>query len=268
MHCFIGFLPILLFVLLYVGSGIYFTFLGVDKAFYQLSPVAAIIPAIALGWTLHRGLIEERMKAFLDGVRHRDIITMCVIFLLAGAFSTVTNSIGSVDAAVHMTLSLVPQQFLLIGLFLAAAFIGTAIGTSVGTIATLAPIVAGLSAQGACPATLGVATIVGGAMFGDNLSIISDTTIAAVMSQEANMKAKLRLNAKVAFLACLLTIPILLLHGDDKAFSGLEIDFAISKPDLQGTRNDYEQLITLGMGMPDELALHFGGLHIVIIKPT
>ncbi len=220
MTIFVGFLPILLFVFLYVGSGIYFTILGVDKAFYQLSPVAAIVPAIALGWILHKGVSEERLHAFLDGVRHRDIITMCIIFLLAGAFSTVTNSIGSVDAAVNMTLSIVPQEFLLIGLFLASAFVGTAIGTSVGTIATLAPIVAGLSAQGVCPAALGVATVVGGAMFGDNLSIISDTTIAAVMSQEAEMKAKLKLNAVVAFIASIITIAALLLTSDGTIHEG------------------------------------------------
>jgi len=209
MYYFIGLSPILLFVVLYVGSGIYFTILGVDKAFYQLSPVAAILPPIALAWVLHQNELEEKMRAFLDGVRHTDIITMCIIFLLAGAFSTVTNSIGSVDAAVNLTLSLVSQEFLLIGLFIASAFIGTAIGTSVGTIATLAPIVAGLSTQGACPAALGAATVVGGAMFGDNLSIISDTTIASVMSQEADMKSKLKLNAFIALLASIITICIL-----------------------------------------------------------
>lgn len=215
MNIFIGFLPLLLFVALYVGSGIYFSIIGVEKAFYQLSPVAAILPAIALGWTIHSGSMDDRMKAFLEGVRHRDIITMCIIFLLAGAFSTVTNSIGSVDAAVNMTLSLVPHEFLLIGLFLASAFIGTAIGTSVGTIATLAPIVAGLCAQGACPAALGAATVVGGAMFGDNLSIISDTTIAAVMSQEAEMKPKFKLNAIVALFASIVTVALLYWSSDN-----------------------------------------------------
>ncbi len=228
MHFFVGFLPILLFVLLYVGSGVYFTILGVEKAFYQLSPVAAILPAIILGWLLHSGAVEERLKIFLDGVRHRDIITMCIIFLLAGAFSSVTGSIGSVDAAVNMTLALVPKEYILIGLFLASAFIGTAIGTSVGTIATLAPIVAGLSLQGACPAALGAATVVGGAMFGDNLSIISDTTIAAVMSQEADMKAKLKLNAVVALFASSITILIL--------FFNMEVP-------LQAVVNDYSLVL-------------------------
>jgi Na+/H+ antiporter NhaC len=204
-----GFLPVLLFVGLFVGSGIYFTYNDVHNAFYQLSPLTAIIPAIMLGWFLHRGNVEERMHAFLDGVRHRDVITMCIIFLLAGAFSEVTKSIGSVEATVNLSLSLVPSNFLLIGLFLTSAFIATSIGTSMGTIATIAPIAAGLSSHGAFDPALSVATVVGGAMFGDNLSIVSDTTIASVMSQKANMRSKLILNAKVALIASAFTIAIL-----------------------------------------------------------
>ena len=209
MALFVNFIPILLFVTLFVGSGVYFTYLGKPNAFYQLSPLVAILPAIMLGWILHKGKTQQRMNDFLDGIRHRDIITMCLIFLLAGAFSEVTKAIGSVDATVNLALSLIPPQFLLIGLFLTAAFISTAIGTSMGTIATIAPIAAGLSTQGVIPGILGVATVIGGAMFGDNLSIISDTTIAAVMSQEADTKLKLKLNAKVASITSVITMAIL-----------------------------------------------------------
>ena len=125
---FIRFIPILLFISLFVGSGIYFTLLGTPNAFYQFSPVTAIIPGIALAWVIHRGTIQQKMHDFLDGVRHRDIITMCIIFLLAGAFSEITKQIGSVDATVNLALSFIPTQFLLIGLFLVAAFISTSIG--------------------------------------------------------------------------------------------------------------------------------------------
>jgi len=209
MLLFIHFIPILLFIALFVGSGIYFSLLGMPNAFYQLSPVTAIIPAIALAWAIHRGATQEKMHDFLDGVRHRDIITMCLIFLLAGAFSEVTKHIGSVDATVNFALSFIPTQFLLIGLFLVAAFISTSIGTSMGTIATIAPIGFALSQQVGISAALCAATVVGGAMFGDNLSIISDTTIAAVMSQEADMKKKLKLNAKIAFISAIITIFLL-----------------------------------------------------------
>jgi Na+/H+ antiporter NhaC len=214
MPYFISFLPILLFVILFVGSGVYFTATGVENAFYQFSPLVAIMPAIALGWMQHKGKKEQRMHAFLDGVRHRDIITMCIIFLLAGAFSEVTKSIGSVEATVNLSLSFIPTEFLLIGLFFISAFISTAIGTSMGTIATIAPIAAGLSLQGAFGTAIGVATVVGGAMFGDNLSIISDTTIAAVTSQEADLKAKVKLNSKIALIASIITIIVLFFSSD------------------------------------------------------
>ena len=162
----VHFIPIVVFILLFVGSGVYFSILGTPNAFYQLSPVTAVIPAIALGWLLHKGTTQQKMHDFLDGVRHRDIITMCIIFLLAGGFSKVTNHIGSVDATVNMALSLIPSEFLLIGIFLVSAFISTAIGTSMGTIATIAPIAAGLSVQADFLPALSVATVVGGAMFG------------------------------------------------------------------------------------------------------
>lgn len=143
----IGFLPLFLFVGLYVGSGIYFSFSGVPQAFYQLPATIALLPAIALGWCLDKGSSQERTQRFLNGVRHPDIITMCLVFLLAGAFSTVTKAIGSVDATVHLALSLIPSPFLLGGLFLTAAFISTAIGTSMGTIATVSSIAVGLAGQ-------------------------------------------------------------------------------------------------------------------------
>ncbi|MDZ5762129.1 Sodium:proton antiporter family protein [Candidatus Cyrtobacter comes] len=203
------FAPILLFILVFVGSGIYFTLLGTPNAFYQLSPITAIIPAIAFAWVLHRGTTQQKMHDFLDGIRHRDIITMCIVFLLAGAFSEVTKQIGSIEATVNFALTFIPHQFLLIGLFLVAAFVSTSIGTSMGTIATIAPISFALSQQLGIYAPLCMATVIGGAMFGDNLSIISDTTIAAVMSQGADMKLKLKLNVKIAFIASIITICLL-----------------------------------------------------------
>ena len=205
----IHFLPLLTFVLLFVGSGVYFSLQGVGNAFYQLSPLVAIIPSIALGWVLYKGKTQERMNAFLNGMRHPDIITMCIIFLLAGAFSQLTNAIGSVNATVNFALYVIPAHFLIMGIFLIAAFISTAIGTSMGTIATIAPLAVGMSVQADFSLPLVMATVVGGAMFGDSLSVISDTTIAAVMSQEADMRKKLVVNAKVALIAALCTLAVL-----------------------------------------------------------
>jgi Na+/H+ antiporter NhaC len=215
MNILINFLPILLFVGLYVGSGIYFSLLGHPNAFYQLSPLVAIIPAIILGWVLHKGKTTEKMNQFLDGVRHRDIITMCIIFLLAGAFSEVTKSIGSVNSTVNLAIDFIPSQFLLFGIFIIAAFISTAIGTSMGTIATIAPIAATLAAHGAFAMPIGMGTVIGGAMFGDSLSMISDTTIAAVMSQKADYRKKLKINVLVAGIAGAITSIILLVLQDN-----------------------------------------------------
>lgn len=211
MNLVISFLPILLFVTIYVGSGVYFSIIGEDNAFYQVSPISAIVPAIILGWIIHRGKTQEKMNDFLNGVRHRDIITMCIVFLLAGAFGTVTQTIGSVDSTVNLALSFIPSEYLLVGIFLTAAFISTSIGTSMGTIATVGPIAANLTTQGAFAPEIAMATVVGGAMFGDNLSVISDTTIASVMSQEANLKEKIKLNSVIAVIAAIITITVLLL---------------------------------------------------------
>ncbi len=224
-------IPILLFVLLYVGSGVYFTLIGTQNAFYQFSPITAIIPAIAIAWVIHRGSTQQKMHDFLNGVRHRDIITMCIIFVLAGAFSEVTKQIGSVDATVNFALSIMPSQFLLIGLFIVTAFVSTSIGTSMGAIATIAPIGFALSEQIGLSPQLCVATVVGGAMFGDNLSIVSDTTIAAVMSQESDMKQKLKLNAKVAFIASIITIMFLLFNSNSQTIVDVkEYQFLLLTP--------------------------------------
>lgn len=202
------------FVVIYVCSGIYFSLIGIPHAFDQLSPTVAIIPAVILAWLLYPGNKENRLNALLDGARHRDIIMMCFIFLLAGAFSAVSQAIGSVDATIHLVLATVPPRFLLLAIFVTTAFISTAIGSSMGTIATVAPIAAGLSSEGAFPMALGMATVVGGSMFGDNLSMISDTTIAAVTTQDADIWEKSRLNSTIAMIASIFTLITLFFCSD------------------------------------------------------
>lgn len=204
-----NFLPLLIFVALYVGTGLYLTAVGVEQAFYQLPPTIAILPAIILAWLLYRGNTKERLQGLLDGMRHPDILSMCLIFLLAGAFSSITSAIGSIDALVQLAFSFIPGPWLLMGLFITAALLSIALGTSMGTIAAITPVAYGLSAQGAFPAALGAATVVGGAMLGDNLSLISDTTIASVLSQQADWRAKCRLNAQVACVTTIITLALL-----------------------------------------------------------
>ena len=210
MAVFTNFIPILLFVLIFFGSGVYYSIQGIENAFYQVPPTSAILPSIIIAWLMNKSDTQGTMTNFLSGARHPDIITMCIIFLLAGALSSVTKSIGSVESTVSFTLSVTPENLLLIGVFITSALISTAIGTSMGTIAALASLVTELSLQGAFGVEIGAATLVGGAMFGDNMSVISDTTIAAVSSQHANLKEKLKLNIKIALVASFITICVLL----------------------------------------------------------
>lgn len=191
-------LPLGLFLVIFIGTGALLTARNVDMAFYQLSATVAIFPAII--WALIQGKssLNKKIAIFMAGVGEINIITMCMIYLLAGAFATVATSIGGVTATVNFGLSLVPPQWILPGLFLIGAFVSTAMGTSMGTIAAIAPIALGVGAQTDISVPLLMGVVVGGAMFGDNLSMISDTTIAATRTQGCEMGDKFRMNLLIA----------------------------------------------------------------------
>ncbi|EAT11731.1 Na+/H+ antiporter NhaC family protein [Bermanella marisrubri] len=206
--------PMLLFMALFIGSGLYYQAQGVEYAFYKISAPVAILPAIILSLFLAKGTINKRVENFISGCANHTIVTMLLIFLLAGGFASVAKSIGGVDAVVDLGLSLIPAPLVLPGLFVMTAFMATAMGTSMGSIAAVAPIAVGLAEASELPLVLTVGTVMGGAMFGDNLSIISDTTIAATRTQGCNMRDKFRLNFKIAIPAALLTIIWLFIQGD------------------------------------------------------
>lgn len=215
-------LPLGVFASIFLGSGVYFSVQGVSNAFYQISPLVAILPAIGLGLFLSG---KNKLENFLKGAGHGDIMAMCFIFLLAGAFGAITKSIGSIENIVDLCLWAIPGRFLLMTIFFIAALVSTCIGTSMGTIAAVGPMALALGQEASLSSALVSATVVGGAMFGDNLSLISDTTIAAVNSQNTSAHEKLRLNIKVALMACFLTVGILAQHSytvpvHDKSFDG------------------------------------------------
>jgi Na+/H+ antiporter NhaC len=201
-------LPFGVFLGLFLGTGIVLTLQGVEFAFYQLPASIAIIPAILVAIYLGKDSINEQVSQFIAGAGHSNIITMCVIYLLAGAFATVAKATGSVDASVQLGLSFFPDYLLLPGLFLVAAFIATAMGTSMGTIAAIAPVALGFIESADLDASIVAGCIISGAIFGDNLSIISDTTIASTRSQGAHMKDKFKVNFKFAVPAALLCLII------------------------------------------------------------
>ncbi len=202
-------LPLIVFLILFIGTGAYLTFQNVNMAFYQLSAAVAIVPAIIIAIAQFKGKLNQGIALFLQGVGESNIITMSFIYIMAGAFAAVAKSIGGVDATVNFGLSLIPVDFIVPGFFIIAAFIATAMGTSMGTIAAIAPIGLGISSQTEISSALMLGVIVGGAMFGDNLSMISDTTIAATRTQDCEMKDKFIFNSKIALPTAIVTIVLL-----------------------------------------------------------
>ena len=209
----VALLPLLLFLSLFLGSGVYHQMQGTSFAFYQLSAPVAALPAILLAVLLSREKIATAIDRFIHGAGNPNIIAMCMIYLLAGAFSSVAKATGGVDATVGFALAFIPAKLLLPGIFLVAAFISTAMGTSMGTIAAIAPIALGIADSTGLSLPLVGGTVVGGAMFGDNLSIISDTTIAATRSQGCEMRDKFRVNIFIAVPAAIVTLVFLAFAG-------------------------------------------------------
>lgn len=209
----IALLPLFVFVGTFLGAGIYF------NDFYALPSPIAVCLGIFVAFVLLRIPFKENMDTFLKGCGDEKILTMCIIYLLAGAFSTITKATGSVDAVVNLGINYISPSYYPVGIFLIASFLSLSAGTSVGAIVALGSVTMALAEQSGIPVSLMGAALLTGAMFGDNLSVISDTTIAATQSLGCEMKDKMRTNFKVAFPAALVTIIILTIYG----FS-LEID--------------------------------------------
>ena len=223
-------LPFGIFVGIYLATGIILNMQGVEMAFYQLpAPIAAIL-GILFAFVLFQGKIEEKLNTFLSGCGNDNIMTMCLIYLFAGAFATVSSAMGGVDSVVNLGMSVLPPQFIAAGVFAIAAFISLATGTSVGTVRAMTPIAIGLAEAGGVNVFLVVGATIGGSMFGDNLSMISDTTIAATRTQGVEMKDKFKTNFMIALPAALLTLVLLLIFGrPDSLPSVAQADFSILK---------------------------------------
>ena len=202
---FIALTPLFLFLALFFGVGLYYSVLGIERPFYQIHPSVATLPALVLAIVLGAASVKKNLRTLLRGIGDETIMTMCIVFLLAGAFAGVMEAIGGVEATVDLGLALLPDQFILPGLFLISAFISLSMGTSMGTLAAVAPIAVGVSGSTELSVTITLGAVVGGAMFGDNLSIISDTTIAATRTQGCSMTDKFRANLWIAVPAAVVT---------------------------------------------------------------
>ena len=197
-------LPILVFLILFLGTGI------ILKDFYTMPAVVGFLIALIVAFMQTRGKsFNEKFSIVARGVGDENIITMCLIFLAAGAFSGSVSAAGGVDSTVNLGLSLLPPSIAVIGLFVIGCFISISMGTSVGTITALVPIAVGISEKTGFAMAICVGAVVSGAMFGDNLSMISDTTIAAVRTQGCEMKDKFKRNFLIVLPAAIVTIVVL-----------------------------------------------------------
>ena len=193
-------LPIGIFLVLFIGSGI------VTSDFYAMPTIVAFLIALAVAFVQNPKLnFQEKMKVCARGIGEENVVIMCFIFLAAGAFSGAVTAAGGADSTVYLGLSLIPSKFAVVGLFLIGCFISISMGTSVGTITALAPIAVGISEATSFALPLCLGAVVSGAMFGDNLSMISDTTIAAVRTQGCEMSDKFKMNFKIVLPAAIVT---------------------------------------------------------------
>ena len=208
----IALLPILVFLVIFIGSGI------VTGDFYAMPAIVAFLIALCVAFVQNRDLkFDEKIKVIARGVGDENIITMCLIFLLAGGFSGAVSAAGGVESTVNLGLSILPPQVAVVGLFVIGCFISVSMGTSMGTIAALAPIAVGISEKTGFAMAICIGAVACGAMFGDNLSMISDTTIAAVKTQGCEMKDKFKENFFIVLPAAIITIVIFFFITKDGA---------------------------------------------------
>ncbi len=206
-------IPFIVFMVFYLGLSIW------AKDFYFVPMPVAFIVASATAFLLNRKQkFDEKVEIYARGMGETNIMIMCLIFILAGAFSTIAKAMGAVDATVLIARHLIPSEFILAGFFLVSCFISLAIGTSCGTIAALTPIAVGLINVMQMPPALMLGAVIGGAMFGDNMSMISDTTIAATRTQNVAMRDKFIMNLKMILPAAVITIVIYYFAG--RRFNG------------------------------------------------
>ncbi|MCL2616993.1 MAG: Na+/H+ antiporter NhaC family protein, partial [Defluviitaleaceae bacterium] len=205
--------PFLVFIGLFLGVGVFLDSQNVPMAFYQFPAPVAVFVGVVAGFFILKGSINDKMVTFVKGCGEENIIIMIIIFMLANAFSVVAGASGGVDSLVNMGLTFIPPQYLAAGLFIISCIMSICIGTSMGTIAAVGPIAVAIANAANLNMGLVMAGVVGGAMFGDNLSIISDTTIAVTRSLGVEMMDKFKMNSVIAAPAALLTIIIMVITG-------------------------------------------------------
>lgn len=215
----LAFVPLAVFLIIYLGTGICLNLMNKEKPFSQISQEPVLLLAFAVSILMAKGKIDKKIEVFARSSGESGNILMCMIFLTAGAFAGVAKAMGGVESTVNLGLAIIPLKFMFAGIFIIGAFISTSMGTSMGTIAAIGPIAFGLSEHAGISPTIAMAAVLGGAMFGDNLSMISDTTIAATRGAGCKMNDKFKMNLLIALPASILAIIVY-------SFIGVEGDIA------------------------------------------
>jgi len=217
-------IPIGVFLLLYLGTGIVFEYiLKIEMGFYNVPIVFVFLIAILVACLQNRKVnFDKKLDIMAKGVGDKNIITMILIFLVAGVFVGVVGR-SSAESVAYFLLSIIPPRFAVVVLFVVSCFVSTAMGTSVGTITLIAPIGFAVSAASGFSLPLCIASVMGGAMFGDNLSFISDTTIAACNGQGCPMKTKFKENFFIALPAAIIALVIIFFVSQGENISQIEL---------------------------------------------
>lgn len=207
-------LPIGVFLAVFIGSGILF------QDFYAMPAIVGFLIALVVAFLQNpKRKFDEKLQSVTESMGDANVMIMCLVFVLAGGFSGAVQAAGGVDSTVNFGLSIMPPAVAVAGLFVIGCFISTAMGTSVGTIAALTPIAVGISEKTGMTGALCIGAVVSGAMFGDNLSVISDTTIAATRTQGCDMKDKFRENFKIVLPAAIITLVLFLVIASGSQYS-------------------------------------------------
>lgn len=203
----ISFLPLIIFLALYIGSGLYFTFMGAESAFSKFPRHVTLLIGIVIALLMNKTMkLDKKIDIFCENAGNSGVIIIGLIYLLAGGFQGAAKAMGGVESVVNMGLTFIPSSLLVPGVFAISSFISTAIGTSMGTVAAMAPIAIGVAEAANLNLPLTCAAVIGGAYFGDNLSMISDTTISAAKGVGSEMKDKFRMNFLIALPAAIVAI--------------------------------------------------------------
>lgn len=222
-------IPLLFFIVIYLGVGIVLHSKSVEMAFYQFPSVVAMTIAVILAFLMyHKTGIDNNFKLFARGAGDENIMTMLMIFLLAGAFSSVAGAMGGVSSTANLGLAIIPPRFIVPGIFIIAAFLSTATGTSMGTVGAIVPIAYNMAKTADLNMSFVVAAVLTGAMFGDNLSMISDTTIAATRTQGVDLKDKFRTNAWISIPSALITLSLMVIFSKGGTATG-NLDYNLIK---------------------------------------